>query len=304
METKFFTAADVRAAIPMATAIEAVRTAFVALAAGEFELPLRTRLDGGRILVMSARHVPTSSAAVKSVSVDFQRQPAVEGAIVYLPMGRSGPVVLDADAVTELRTGAVVGVATDALASPRASALVLVGLGALAPDQLRAVRAVRPIEKVTLVARNPDRAAAFRERYAADLRDLEVSVVGPAIDEALSGADIVCCQTPATEPLFRASALRDRVHVNAVGAYQLSMRELPDQLLHSALVVVDQREAALAESGEIHHAIGTGMLREQDVVELSDVLARRFTPTDKTVFKSVGLAIQDWAIAHALALET
>ncbi len=307
MEPRFFTAADVRSAISMSTAMDAVRGAFLAMAAGEFNQPPRTRLDGGRFLVMSAHHVPTSSAVVKSLSLDFDRRPAVEGALAYLSVGRSGTIVLDAAGVTALRTGAVVGVATDVLAPPAARHLVLVGLGALAPDQLRAVRAVRPIEKVTLVARRSDQAVEFRAHYADELANVEV-VLGTTVDEAVGDADIVCCATPSTEPLFRASALPERVHVNAVGAYRLTMRELPDELLGSALVVVDQREAALEESGEIHHAIGAGLLHPDDLVELSDVLGNRFAVTAgspgravRTVFKSVGLAIQDWAVAHALA---
>lgn len=300
MESTLFTAADIRAAIPMTAAIDAVRGAFVALAAGEFELPLRTSLDDGRFLVMSAHHRPTSSAVVKSLSVDVERRPAIEGALTYLAVGRSGTLVLDAAAVTALRTGAVVGVATDALAPPQASQLVLVGLGALAADQLRAVRAVRPIEKVTLVARTPGHAAAFRDRYGDELRDVDV-VVGTGIDASVSGADVVCCATPSTEPLFAATSLPERAHVNAVGAYRLTMRELPDELLGSALVVVDQREAALEESGEIHHAIGAGLLGEDDLAELGEVLATGVTRRERTVFKSVGLAIQDWAIAHAVA---
>lgn len=300
MESRFLTAADIRAVMPMATAIDAVRSAFVALGAGEFELPLRTSLDDGRFLVMSAHHTPTASAVVKSLSVDVDRRPAIEGAIAYMTVGRSGTLVLDAAAVTALRTGAVVGVATDALAPPDATELVLVGLGALAADQLRAVRAVRPIERVTLVARHPEHAVAFRDTYADELRDVDV-VVATTIDAAVGDADVVCCATPSTEPLFRATALADRVHVNAVGAYRLTMRELPDELLGDALVVVDQREAALEESGEIQHAIGAGLLAESSLVELSEVLDHGITRPERTVFKSVGLGIQDWAIAHAIA---
>ena len=127
-------------------------------------------------------------------------------------------------------------------------------------------------------------------------------MVATTVDAAVSTADVVCCATPSTEPLFRAASLPDRVHVNAVGAYRPNMRELPDELLGAALVVVDQREAALEESGEVRHAIDAGVLGTQDLVELTDVLANGFAPADRTVFKSVGLAIQDWAIAHALAL--
>lgn len=302
MEPRLFTAADVRA-MPMSTAMNAVRDAFFAMASGEFDQPARTRLDAGRFLVMSAHHLPTSSTVVKSLSLDFDRRPAVEGVIAHLSVGRSGTVVLDAASVTALRTGAVVGLATAALATPDAAHLVLIGLGALAPDQLRAVRTVRPIKKVTLVSRRPDTAAAFADRHRDELRGLEV-ICSADPDEAVTTADVVCCATPASEPLFQSASLPDRVHVNAVGAYRLTMRELPDELLGSALVVVDQRVAALEESGEIDHAIRSGVLAKHDMVELSEVLAGKFIVSERTVFKSVGLGIQDWAIAHALAVES
>jgi ornithine cyclodeaminase len=104
--------------------------------------------------------------------------------------------------------------------------------------------------------------------------------------------------------LFRAESLPSVVHVNAIGSYRHSMRELPDELLADATVVVDQREAALAEAGEIAHAIASGILDVDGLVELSDALARRPELADRTVFKSVGIAIQDWALGDLLAQQT
>lgn len=302
MRTEMLTAAQLRAALPMPAAIAAVRDAFIALGAGEFEMPVRTALGEGRFLTMNAYHAPTASAVVKAVNLDFNRRPAVEGLVTWTSASTSTTYVLDAGAVTSLRTGAVVGVATDVLAPVDARELVLIGLGGQAGDQLRAVRAVRSFERVTLVDRDENFVRAFADNHADDLAGLDVRLsVDPAA--AVSTADVVCCATPSTEPLFPADALPERVHVNAIGAYRLSMRELPDELLAAALLVVDQREAALEESGEIDHAIGAGLLAESDLVELSEVLRAPDRPVGRgrTVFKSVGLALQDWAIGYALA---
>jgi ornithine cyclodeaminase/alanine dehydrogenase-like protein (mu-crystallin family) len=303
MRIRTVSGGQIRATVSMPQAIDAVRSAFVALAAGEFELPLRTVLGGGRFFTMTAHHAPTASAAVKSITFDSSRRPSVQGTVSYVAIGSDETLILDAETVTALRTGAVTGVATEALAPVDATRLTLIGLGGQAADQLRAVRAVRPIVAVTLVGRRPEAIDDFRDAHAGDLDGLDVDVSTDPI-AAVGKADIVCCATPATDPLFAAAALPERVHINAVGAFRHAMRELPDDLLANALVVVDQRAAALEESGEIHHAIGAGRLHERDLVELADVLATRVDRPARTVFKSVGLAVQDWAIARIYAQET
>ncbi len=300
MTTVVLDAEGTRAALSMPEAIAAVRDAFVALGAGEFELPQRTVLGDGSALSMAVHHRPTRSTVVKSISADFTRTPAIVGAVVRVSTDSTDVLVADAATVTTIRTGAVVGVATDVLAPAGARRLVVVGAGGQAADQLRAVCAVRPIEVVTLVARRADAAAALRDDLAHEIADLDVSVTTD-LDAALREADVVCCATPATEPLFRVENLPSAVHVNAIGSYRHSMRELPDELLATATVVVDQREAALAEAGEIDHAITAGVLGADDLVELSEALARRPALEERTVFKSVGVAVQDWALGDLLA---
>lgn len=305
VETRFLTEADVRAEVPMTRAVEAVRTAFIAFAAGEFELPLRTALGDGQFLTMNARHVPTNTAVVKAVSIDFDRRPAVQGVVSFLALGDSATVTMPAEVVTGLRTGAVSGVATDALTRPDAKRLTLIGLGAQAPNQLRAVRAVRDIEHVTLIDRRPESATAFIRDHAEALDGVEF-VVSRSVNEAVAGADVICCATPSVEPLFELSALPERVHVNAVGSFRPVMRELPDALLANARVVVDQRDAAVAEAGEIRHALASGAITEDDLIELGALLTNPPPDTGvavdkrRTVFKSVGLAVQDWAIGYAV----
>ncbi len=300
MSTEVLSADETRAALSMSDAIAAVRTSFVALGAGEFELPQRTVLGEGSALSMAVHHRPTRSTVVKSISADFSRTPAIVGAVVWVSTDSTDVLVADAATVTTIRTGAVVGVATELLARPEAHRLVVVGAGGQAADQLRAVCAVRPIDTVTLVARRTAAAVALRDDLGDEIADLDVRVTTD-LESALQEADVVCCATPATEPLFRAESLPSVVHVNAIGSYQHSMRELPDELLATATVVVDQREAALAEAGEIDHAIASGVLDVGDLVELSEALERRPVLEDRTVFKSVGVAVQDWALGDLLA---
>ncbi|MEO6511748.1 MAG: ornithine cyclodeaminase family protein [Nocardioides sp.] len=290
----------VRASVSMSRAIEVVREAFVGFGAGEFELPVRTALDDGKILVMSAFHRASGTAAVKTVSVDLDRRPAVQGTVSFVAAS-GATTVADAPSITALRTGAVVGVATDALAPADASHLVLIGLGGQAADQLRAIRAVRPIRSVTLVERDLTHAQEFRGTFADALDGLDVALSSDP-DVAVRDADVVCCATPSRTPLFAADSLPEWAHVNAIGAFRPAMRELPDELLATAYVVVDQREAALEEAGEIIHALGAGSMTERDLTELSELLADpgRAPSGGRTVFKSVGLAIQDWAVARVL----
>jgi ornithine cyclodeaminase/alanine dehydrogenase-like protein (mu-crystallin family) len=298
--TTFFDSAQVRAAVSMPAAIDAVRDAFVSFAAGDFELPLRTSMREGGFLTMNAHHASSGTAVVKSLSLDFTRRPAVAGVVSFLSQGEGPSAVMDAAAVTTIRTGAVVGAATDLLAPQDASRVTLIGLGGQAPDQLRAVRAVRPVRSLRLAGISLAEAESFRDRMAAELDGLDVECFAD-VDEAVSDTDIICCATTATVPLFAESSLPARVHVNAIGAFRLSMRELPDELLGSATVVVDQREAALEEAGDVVHAIEAGLLDADALLELGAVLPTGVPATDRTVFKSVGLAIQDWAVARLVA---
>jgi ornithine cyclodeaminase len=127
-------------------------------------------------------------------------------------------------------------------------------------------------------------------------------VAGTSIEQAVGDADVICCATSSSTPLFELDALPTRVHVNAIGAFRPTMRELPRSLLADAsLVVVDQTEAALEESGEIVDAVSSGTLTPANLLELGTALSTRPTTTGRTIFKSVGIGAQDWAITAALA---
>ena len=306
MATITLNARRVRAAVSMTEAVDAVREALLDLDGGAFEQPGRTALGDGRFLVMAAHHRPTESAMVKTLSLNFERTPAIVGTVTWTDTRSAHQVVADAGSVTSLRTGAIVGVATDLLAPAEAGRMVLIGAGGQAADQIRAVRAVRTLRTLTLVNRDVGKAARLLDSLGDELNGIgavRVAAFGSAAgDAALAAADIVCCATSATTPLFAADVLSDRVHVNAVGSYRPAMRELPAALLADATVVVDQKEAALEEAGEVIHALRAGLLDESALLELGALL-RRGVPALKarTVFKTVGIAAQDWAIARVLA---
>lgn len=302
MTTIKLSAAEVRQAVSMPQAIDAVRQSFRDLVDGKFDMPTRTVLSDGQFLVMPAQHRPTRSAMVKFLSVNFDsRMPAILGTVIWSNLDDATQVVADAAAVTTLRTGAVTGVATGLLARPDATSCALIGAGAQGADQVRAVHTVRPLSELTVADTDLARADSLAQTLAAELGGTVQINTSADAEEAIGGKDIVCCATTSREPLFRLEALPSVVHVNAIGAFRPTMREIPDQLLADAAVVIDERASALEESGELIHAIESGAIKVSDLTELGHALQEARPDADRTVFKSVGVAVQDWAIANALA---
>jgi ornithine cyclodeaminase len=178
--------------------------------------------------------------------------------------------------------------------------VALFGAGAQARSQLLALAAVRPITEVRVVTRDPAHAAALRT-WAAHERTLGGVAIQPSTPkDAVADADIVITATTSRTPVFQGAWLAGGAHVTAVGSFTPEMRELDEETLGGARLVVDQRAAALAEAGELRGRTG------EDVVELGEILSGRApgrtSDKERTVFKSVGNAIQDLVVA-ALAYE-
>ena len=305
MTVTYFAAEDVRAAVPMEDAIESVRASFVDLASGAFEMPQRTVLSDGRFLVMTAHHRPSRSAMVKTLSLNFEsRTPSILGTVTWSNLDSVTQVVADAAAVTALRTGAVTGVATDLLAAADASSCAVIGAGAQSADQVRAVHAVRPLATLDVVDRDLMRAERLCGLLADELGERVEVRASTDTNSAVEGKDVVCCATTSQVPIFDPAALAEHAHVNAIGAFRPTMREVPEQVLARSVVVVDDRRAIREEAGEIIDALASGALSDEDLVELGPALLQPARSNGSTVFKSVGIAIQDWAIAHLLAERT
>jgi ornithine cyclodeaminase len=276
---RFLDAAATRRALPMSDAIDAMKHAF----SGESETPLRSLV--GPSLVMPGRL--DDLMAVKVVSI-VPGNPA--GLVVVFGDDGSPIGIVDGPTVTAIRTGAGSGLATRLLARDSAHTLAMLGSGAMAFDQIEAVKTVREITEVLVWSRNPEHARTLAERVGGE-------AVADA-DEAVRRADIVSCATPAAVPLFSERSVRPGTHVNAVGAFTPEMAELAPDLLERAYVVVDDIEAAASEAGDLIQA------GRQPNTTLRDLLAGTHPQIgeDVTVFKSVGVAAQDVAAAgRALA---
>ena len=206
--------------------------------------------------------------------------------------------VIDGAALTALRTAAVSGLSIRWLANDDAARSVIFGGGVQAAAHLEAVLAVRSIEHVTIVSRTSERAEAL----AADARGkgLESDVGSP---RAVSDADIICTCTTATSPLFDGRWLMEGAHVVAVGTHLATARELDSATIVRAKVVVETREVALEEAGELLLAIQEGVIDADhvraDLKELVSGAVVRTSRDDVTLFKSVGLGFEDLAVARA-----
>jgi ornithine cyclodeaminase len=289
-------AADLRAALPMRTAIDALHEAFAA--PGDTVAPLRSHHEtpSGSLLVMPAWG--SRGTGIKLVTVTPGNPaaglPFVQAVyVLFAPDDQAPEAVIDGTALTALRTAAVSGLATRLLAREDARRLVVFGAGVQAEAHIEAMRTVRSIDDVTVVGRDPARAAALAERTGART----------AGADAVRGADIVCTCTTSVTPVVRGSDLADGAHVNAIGAYTPATRELDTEAIARARVVVETREAALAEAGELCLAIEEGAIDAGHVVADLGQAAHgaevRRSPGDLTVFVGVGLAFEDLVVARA-----
>jgi ornithine cyclodeaminase/alanine dehydrogenase-like protein (mu-crystallin family) len=312
---RVYGAAEISEAVNVGRLLDAVEAAFRDVAAGRDRSPMRFHvpLANGDLLLMPGVREGGSGSSVKLVTVQPENAarglPTVQAVVIWLDGKTGKPVaVLDGTTVTAMRTGAASGVATRLLAREDAAVLAMLGTGGQAAWQVRAVMAARSISEVRAFARD----AAARERFAAEigaeLGDGVRVVAAGSAQEAVSEADVVCCATTSSQPVFDASWLQPGAHVNGVGAFRLGMVELPPELFaRAAVVAVDSRDAALAEGGDLVAAIDAGHLGADAFVEIGTIgrewVATR-DPQAITVFKSVGLAIQDVAAAELVVPAT
>lgn len=300
---------QVRAAVPMPQLLDAVEAAYRDVAAARDRSPIRTRIPmgGGDLLLMPGLREGGAGATVKLVTVmpanAARGLPTIHALVAWFDADSGEPLaILDGPTVTAMRTGAASGVSTRLLARPDARVLTIFGVGAQAAWQVRAVMAAREISEVRVFARTSARRDAFATALAEELGPGVRVVAAHTAEAAVKGADVICCATTSSEPIFSAEWVAPGTHVSAVGSFQKGMIELPPEIFAAAgLVAVDSREAALEEAGDLLAAIDAGLLGADGFVEIGTIdpgWAATRDPSAITVFKSVGLAIQDVATAE------
>lgn len=289
--------------LPMGSAVDALEAAFGDGSIPEAPLRSHVETEAGTLLVMPATGRQGAGVKVVTVTPDNPGRdlPLIHGLyVLFAPRTQLARVAIDGAALTALRTGAVSGLATRYLAREDAARLVLFGAGVQARAHLEAMRAVRPVERVTVVSRTAARAEALADLARA--MHLEAAAGDP---DAVAEADLVCTCTTSPTPVFDGARLAPGTHVNAVGAYTPEARELDEETIRRARVVVETREAAMAEAGDVLIPMSTGAIDASHVVaDLAEVVGGasvRSSAQDVTVFKSVGVAFEDLVIAGAVA---
>lgn len=291
-------AAELRRLVPVDRAIEAVERAF---RGDDSQTPPRQHIPIGDADLLFMPSWSPRAAGVKLVTVDpgnpGRGLPLVNGSYLLFDRETLQPrAVIDAAALTAIRTAAVSGVATRALAHPDSERLVIFGAGAQAHAHLESMCAVRDIAQVSVVSRSEQKARALVER-ARTLVD--VAHLGDPMN-AVAEAHVVCTCTTSPTPVFDGRMLNQGAHVNAVGSYKPDAREIDAAVVRrAALVVVETREV-MGGSGDLAVPLRDGDLDAAAVVPLREVLDRSKPRDDEiTLFKSVGQAFEDLAVAEA-----
>ncbi len=296
--------------LPMSEAVAVMRDALRRLREPDTLLPLRdvVALPGGeRVLsLMPAYLGGAGTLGVKVITgfpANFGGEYDTHQGVVLVFDDDHGRLraIVDATSITAIRTAAVSGVATDLLAAPGAGDLALIGAGTQAHTHLAAMACVRPLRRVRVFSLPAGSAEEFARREERGT-GLTVEVAGSA-EEAVRGADIVCTVTTATEPVLRGEWLAPGAHINAVGAYSPTTRELDTRAVARARLYVDRREATRSEAGEFLLAQAEGAIGDDHIVgEIGEVLTGaapgRGAPDEITLFKSLGLAVEDLAAAR------
>jgi alanine dehydrogenase len=302
-------AESLRALTPWPKLIDALQSAF----REPCEVPERLHFDiggVGSLIIMPAWHL-NGFLGVKVVQVfpgnSNIGKPTVHGMYMLASAG-NGEVLsfIDAQELTARRTAATSALASRFLSRESSRCLLVMGTGRLAFEVVSAHAAVRPIERVLIWGRNRERASVLSHRVN-DKLDLNAETVD-SLDRALLDADIISTVTPAFEPILPGRGVRPGTHVDLVGGYTPLMREADDDLMRAAKIYVDSLSSAVREAGDITSPLERGIINRSAIRgDLFDLctgrVPKRSSENDITVFKSVGLALEDLAAA-ALAWNT
>jgi ornithine cyclodeaminase len=311
MKLRVLSGEEVRQALPMSEAIEAMRSAYGQLSANQADVPLRTRLetDRGIFLLMPAFLRQSRELAFKMVSVwsdnPSQGLPAVMAlAVVVDPDTGQPQALLNGEELTATRTGAAGGLATDLLARPNARIVTVFGSGVQARAQLEAVRVVRQVKEVRILGLDPASVETFAQEISASANAPQVTIPGTR-QEAVIGADIIIAATTSKTPVFDGRDLSPGTHITGVGSFTPDMQEVDEITVQRAKIVVDSLQASLAEAGDLIVPLEKHIIAKADIHgEIGEIVnghkPGRESEEEITFFKSVGVAVQDVVAASQI----
>ncbi len=278
----YLTEEDVKQLLPIQEAIGVMRSAFEALAEGQAINQPRRRLildTGSALHSMAGSYRNYFGTKFYSVNPRY----GVHAYFMLYDAQTAEPLAwMEANHLGQIRTGAASGYATDLLANPQADTLAVIGSGFQARTQVAAIRTVRPIKTVRVWSRNEEK----RRKFAQECSAQEVSTA----EEAVRGAQIVVTATNSQDPVLEDSWIEPGTMINAMGSNVANRRELPSELVRrAALVAVDSLEQAKIEAGDLIVPNSWANVRELQS------LKRHFNPSEITIFKSLGICVEDVA---------
>ena len=296
--------------LPMAECIDVMVETLKALARGETILPLRPIMwlpeRVGALGLMPGYMDNIKSMGVKVITIfagnqGTQYDSHIGAVLLFEAEHGVLQAIMDASSITGIRTAAVSGLATRLLARDDAHDLAILGSGVQAQTHLDAMLCVRPIKRVRVWSRNADNAKHFADKESRK-RGITVEPIASA-QQAVAGADIICTTTSSPEPVLRGEWIAAGAHINAVGSSVPFTRELDTQAVVKSRLFVDRRESTLNEAGDFLMPKKEGALGDEHILGeigelLLDKVKGRQSPQDITLFKSLGIAVEDVASAY------
>lgn len=295
----------------MPEAVKAMEEAFAGLSAGESYVPQRyvtTVANGALHMLLKPASVDSEKkAAIKILTQKEQGTvhgiPAIVGIVLLLDT-ETGEIlsIMDGEYLTALRTGAASGLATKYFARRNAKTAAIFGCGAQGKTQLEAISSVREISKVWIFDTQQQAAKIFKTEMQ---QKLNINIQIASSNAVLQECDVICTATNAQTPLFSLQEISEGVHINAIGSFKPNMQEIDPFLLKKARIYVDQKEPCLAESGDLIKPINDGLFSASHIYgEIGEFALNRIegrkSENEITVFKSVGVAIQDFVVANKI----
>lgn len=310
MQHCFISADKIQSLITMEDAINSMRTAFIQLSRGDALIPKRIGLSipdkNATALIMPAYTLSSPYYTVKTVSINYnnpQKGFPLIHAVIQIFDATKGSLVatMDGEYITALRTGAASGLATELLANMNSEILAIFGAGVQARTQVEAICAVRNIKKILVFNRTKKNAISFCD-WVSNMFNI---VANRGKLSQLKKVDLICTATPSKEALFEHINIKPGSHINAVGSFQPHMREVPIETVQVAKVIVDHREACESEAGDLIIPTKEGKWSFKNLYgELGQIAAGeipgRENADEITLFKAVGNAVQDHAIANLI----
>ncbi len=308
--TLILTQAEVRRVLPMDECISLMGEVMKAISQGKGSNPLRGGMSlpdgGGSLLTMPGYMEEPKALGLKVIGVfpgnEGTVYESIQGLVMAFDPDHGIPLaIMDAGEITAIRTAAASGAATKSLAREDASQLAVLGSGVQARSHLEAMLCARPIARVRVYSPTKAHRDGFADE-AARRHGIPVEATTTS-EEAVRGADLICAVTSSGEPVVKSEWVAPGAHINAIGAYTPSTRELDTDTVARSRLFVDSRESALAEAGDFLIPKEEGAIEDEDLLgELGQVLLGaipgREGPDDVTVFKSLGIAMEDVAAAH------